>query len=69
MPQIYGRKAPAKEIALSGTGAIPMPAQQLISTLNAKTPKRRNGEKLATYLPPQRVRNLSSLKDRIQHER
>ncbi len=37
--RIYGRKIPAKEIALSGVGAIPMPAQQLISTLNAKTPK------------------------------
>jgi SH3 domain-containing YSC84-like protein 1 len=37
--RIYGRKLPAKEIALSGVGAIPAPAQQLISTLNAKTPK------------------------------
>jgi len=36
---IYGRKLPAKEIALSGVGAAPAPAQQLISTLNAKTPK------------------------------
>src|SRR3989454_3386669 len=37
--RIYGRKIPAKEIALSRTGAIPVSAQQLISTLNAKTPK------------------------------
>ena len=37
--RIYARKIPAKEIALSGTIAIPEAAQQLISTLNAKTPK------------------------------
>jgi lipid-binding SYLF domain-containing protein len=37
--RIYGRKIPAKEIALSGTVAIPEAAEQLISTLNAKTPK------------------------------
>jgi SH3 domain-containing YSC84-like protein 1 len=37
--RIYGRKSSAKEIALSGTGAIPEAAQQLISTLDAKTPK------------------------------
>ncbi len=37
--RIYGRKIPAKEIALSGVGAVPVPAQQLISILNAKTPK------------------------------
>ena len=36
--RIYSRKIPAKEIALSGTMAIPEAAQQLISTLNAKTP-------------------------------
>jgi lipid-binding SYLF domain-containing protein len=36
---IYGRTIPAKEIALSGTVAIPEAAEQLISTLNAKTPK------------------------------
>jgi SH3 domain-containing YSC84-like protein 1 len=36
--RIYARKIPAKEIALSGTIAIPGAAQQLISTLNAKTP-------------------------------
>jgi SH3 domain-containing YSC84-like protein 1 len=35
--RIYGRKISAKEIALSGTGAIPEAAQQLISTLDAKT--------------------------------
>lgn len=37
--RIYGRKIPAKEVALSGTVAIPAASQQLISTLNAKTPK------------------------------
>jgi lipid-binding SYLF domain-containing protein len=37
--RIYGRKIPAKEIALSGTRRVPAPAQQLISTLSAKTPK------------------------------
>jgi len=37
--RIYARKIPAKEIALWGTIAIPEAAQQLISTLNAKTPK------------------------------
>src|ERR1700681_2785258 len=37
--RIYGRKIPAKEIALSGTTRVPASAEQLISTLNAKTPK------------------------------
>src|SRR5713101_4273328 len=37
--RIYGRKIPAKEIALSGTGAIPPAAQKLISLLNQKSPK------------------------------
>src|SRR6202163_4720702 len=35
--RIYGRKIPAKEIALSGTTRVPLSARQLISTLNAKT--------------------------------
>jgi SH3 domain-containing YSC84-like protein 1 len=37
--KIYGRKIPAKEIALSGTTAVPESAEQLISTLNGQTPK------------------------------
>src|ERR1700681_1461944 len=37
--KIYGRKIPAKEIALSGATQVPASAEQLISTLNAKTPK------------------------------
>jgi SH3 domain-containing YSC84-like protein 1 len=37
--KIYGRRIPAKGIALSGTTEVPLPAQQLISTLNARTPK------------------------------
>jgi SH3 domain-containing YSC84-like protein 1 len=36
--QIYGRKLEAKQIVLSGDVAVPMAAQQLISTLDAKTP-------------------------------
>src|SRR5216684_250420 len=37
--RVYGRKIPAREIVLSGTVAVPPAAQQLISTLDAKTPK------------------------------
>jgi len=37
--KIYGRKIPAKEIALSGATAVPESAEQMISTLNAQTPK------------------------------
>ena len=37
--KIYGKKIPAKEIALSGKVQVPAPAEPLISTLNAKTPK------------------------------
>src|SRR5580700_1916974 len=37
--KIYGRKIPAKEIALPGATQVPASAEQLISTLNAKTPK------------------------------
>jgi lipid-binding SYLF domain-containing protein len=37
--KIYGRKIPAKDIALSGTIDVPVAAQQLISTLNERTPK------------------------------
>ena len=38
--KIYGSKLPAKQIVLSGTTAVPPPAQELIATLNARTPKR-----------------------------
>src|SRR5262249_18442872 len=37
--KIYGRKIPAKTIALSGATAVPPSAQGLISTLNARTLK------------------------------
>jgi lipid-binding SYLF domain-containing protein len=39
--RVYGRKIPAKEIVLSGTVAVPSAAEQLISTLDARTPKHR----------------------------
>jgi lipid-binding SYLF domain-containing protein len=39
--RLYGRKIPAKDIVLSGTVAVPPAAGQLISTLDAKTPKHR----------------------------
>jgi lipid-binding SYLF domain-containing protein len=37
--KIYGRKIPAKDIALSGATDTPPSAQQLIATLNERTPK------------------------------
>jgi SH3 domain-containing YSC84-like protein 1 len=37
--KIYGRKIPAKDIALSGATEVPPSAQELISTLNITTPK------------------------------
>jgi len=37
--QIYGREVPAKEIVLSGHVAIPLAAQRMVSTLDAKTPR------------------------------
>jgi len=40
--KIYGRKIPAKEIALSGARAVPPSARKLISTLNARTPKHKS---------------------------
>jgi lipid-binding SYLF domain-containing protein len=40
--KIYGRKVSAKEIALSGATEVPSSAQQLISTLNATTPKHKS---------------------------
>jgi SH3 domain-containing YSC84-like protein 1 len=39
--RLYGRKIPAREIVLAGTVAVPPPAQQLISTLDTRTPKHR----------------------------
>jgi len=39
--RLYGRKIPAREIVLSGTVVVPPAAEQLISTLDAKTPKHR----------------------------
>jgi lipid-binding SYLF domain-containing protein len=40
--KIYGRKIPAKTIALSGETGVPASAQQLISTLNSRTPKHKS---------------------------
>lgn len=40
--QIYGQKISAKEIVLSGEMAAPASAQQMISTLNARTPKHKS---------------------------
>jgi lipid-binding SYLF domain-containing protein len=40
--RLYGRKIPAREIVLSGTVAVPPAAEQLISALDTKTPKRRS---------------------------
>jgi lipid-binding SYLF domain-containing protein len=39
--RIYGRKIPAREIVLSGTVAVPPAAEQLIATLDGRTPKHR----------------------------
>jgi lipid-binding SYLF domain-containing protein len=39
--RLYGRKIPAREIVLSGTVAVPPAAGQMISTLDARTPKHR----------------------------
>jgi SH3 domain-containing YSC84-like protein 1 len=39
--RLYGRKIPARDIVLSRTVAVPPAAEQLISTLDAKTPKHR----------------------------
>jgi lipid-binding SYLF domain-containing protein len=39
--RVYGRKIPAREIVLSGAVAVPPAAEQLISTLDARTPKHR----------------------------
>ena len=37
--RVYGREIPARDIVLAGTVAAPPAAEQLISTLDAKTPK------------------------------
>jgi SH3 domain-containing YSC84-like protein 1 len=39
--RVYGREIPARRIVLSGTVPVPPAAHRLISTLDAKTPKRR----------------------------
>jgi SH3 domain-containing YSC84-like protein 1 len=39
--RIYGKKIPARDIVLSGTVPFPPAAEQLISTLDARTPKHR----------------------------
>jgi SH3 domain-containing YSC84-like protein 1 len=39
--RLYGRKIPSIDIVLSGTVAVPSAAGELISTLDAKTPKRK----------------------------
>ena len=39
--RVYGREIPARRIVLSGTVPPPPAAKQLISTLDAKTPKHR----------------------------
>jgi lipid-binding SYLF domain-containing protein len=38
---VYGRKIPARDIVLAGAVAAPPAAEELISTLDAKTPKHR----------------------------
>jgi lipid-binding SYLF domain-containing protein len=40
--RVYGRKIPARDIVLSGKIPVPAAAQQLISTLDAKTPRHRS---------------------------
>src|SRR6516162_3721528 len=40
--KVYGRKLPAKEIALSGATGVPPSAQEMIATLNARTPKHKS---------------------------
>src|ERR1700757_58543 len=37
--QIYGKKLEAKQIVLSGQDSVPAAAEQLVSTLDAKTPR------------------------------
>ncbi len=39
--RVYGRNIPAKDIVLSGKVAVPPAAQQMVSTLDTRTPKHR----------------------------
>jgi SH3 domain-containing YSC84-like protein 1 len=39
--RVYGKEIPARDIVLSGRVAVPPAAKQLVSTLDAKTPKHR----------------------------
>jgi lipid-binding SYLF domain-containing protein len=39
--RVYGKQIPAKDIVLSGRVAVPPAAKQLVSTLDARTPKHR----------------------------
>jgi SH3 domain-containing YSC84-like protein 1 len=39
--RVYGRKIPAKDIVLSGKVSVPPAAQEMVSTLDTKTPKHR----------------------------
>jgi SH3 domain-containing YSC84-like protein 1 len=40
--RVYGKKMPAKDIVLSGKVAVPPAAQELVSTLDTKTPKHKS---------------------------
>jgi lipid-binding SYLF domain-containing protein len=40
--RVYGKNIPAKEIVLSGKVAVPPAAQQMVSTLDTRTPKHRS---------------------------
>jgi lipid-binding SYLF domain-containing protein len=40
--RVYGRKIPARDIVLSGKVPVAPAAQQLVSTLDAKTPKHKS---------------------------
>ena len=40
--RVYGRKIPARDIVLSGKVPVPPAAEQLISTLDRRTPKHRS---------------------------
>jgi len=40
--KVYGRKLPAKDIALSGATSVPPSANEMIATLNARTPKHKS---------------------------
>jgi lipid-binding SYLF domain-containing protein len=40
--QIYGQNIPARQIVLSGNVAIPAGAQELISTLDSRTPRHKS---------------------------